>query len=323
MDKTEAQDLMNRLGAEGTPFLFLLDFELKKPVVIRLNKVDPSVLLYSINGRNNCGDPADKRPEISMKSQPESFEEYLKKFELVKHEISLGNSFLLNLTCSTPVELNVGLKEVFMHSRAPYRIWLRDEFVCFSPETFITVKEGRISSFPMKGTIDADIPGAEQIILADRKETAEHYTIVDLIRNDLSRVSSNVRVERLRYTEIIETRGRRLLQVSSEICGDLEEGYACRLGDILFDLLPAGSVSGAPKKSTTGIIAEVEGEPRGYYCGVCGIFDGKDFDSFVMIRYIENRNGSKYYRSGGGITSFSDARSEYNEMKDKIYVPFV
>jgi para-aminobenzoate synthetase component 1 len=175
----------------------------------------------------------------------------------------------------------------------------------------------------MKGTIDAGIPGAREIILEDVKETAEHYTIVDLIRNDLNSVAERVRVERFRYTETIETGGRKLLQVSSEIAGDLPRDYPSRIGEIIHGLLPAGSVSGAPKKRTAEIIAAAEGEKRGYYCGIFGLFDGRNLDSCVLIRYIEDCGGRYRYRSGGGITSFSDPRSEYNEMKDKIYVPFV
>jgi len=175
----------------------------------------------------------------------------------------------------------------------------------------------------MKGTIDASIPDAEKVIMEDQKETAEHYTIVDLIRNDLSMVSKHVRVERFRYIDVIETNEKRLLQVSSEICGNLDDDYKSHLGDILFELLPAGSISGAPKKKTVGIISTVEGSERGYYTGVFGIFDGYNLDSGVMIRFIEYKNGKYYYRSGGGITAFSDPVSEYKEMIDKIYVPSV
>jgi para-aminobenzoate synthetase component 1 len=204
---------------------------------------------------------------------------------------------------------------------ARYRLWLRDEFVLFSPEIFVSISDDKIRSFPMKGTIDASLPDAENVILNDPKETAEHYTIVDLIRNDLSIVSLNVRVKRFRYFDLIRTGATNLLQVSSEIWGDLENGYKSVLGDIIYSLLPAGSVSGAPKKKTTEIIAAVEEVPRGYYTGIAGIFDGSSLDSGVMIRFIEKHDNGYVYRSGGGITSFSDPQSEYREMIDKIYVP--
>jgi len=172
----------------------------------------------------------------------------------------------------------------------------------------------------MKGTIAADIPNAKAIILADKKEKAEHSTIVDLIRNDLNLVATKVKVERFRYVEKIRTRQKDLLQVSSEITGSLPTNYAEQIGDILMKLLPAGSISGAPKKKTVEIIQAAEGQERGYYTGVFGYFDGKNLDSGVMIRYIEKNANGLYYRSGGGITTFSDCEKEYQELLDKIYV---
>ncbi len=94
-----------------------------------------------------------------------------------------------------------------------------------------------------------------------------------------------------------------------------------QLGDILLKLLPAGSVSGAPKPRTLEIIKEVEEERRGYYTGVFGYFDGSVLDSGVMIRFIENTAGKFFYRSGGGITTQSVVESEYQEVIDKVYVP--
>lgn len=175
----------------------------------------------------------------------------------------------------------------------------------------------------MKGTIDARIPDAEKKILNDEKETAEHYTIVDLIRNDLSSVAKGVRVERFRYIDRITTNEKVLLQVSSEVCGILEKNDLSDIGNLMFALLPAGSVSGAPKRKTTGIIAAAEGQDRGYYSGIFGIFDGLNLDSGVMIRFIERTASGYMYRSGGGITSFSTPSAEYQEMIDKIYVPFI
>lgn len=340
---------MNEWGGAGIPFLFMIDFEQVKPLIFRLDEIDPGYLLYDLNGVSNTGDyeavvnhlqqdpgaesgrqpqqgsdpesGRQPRPRPRLIRHPESYGEYLRKFNMVMHEIALGNSFLLNLTCSTPVDLNVSLREIFYASTARYRLWLNDEFVCFSPEIFVSIINGKIRSFPMKGTIDAAIPDAESVIINDTKETAEHYTIVDLIRNDLGMVAKHVRVKRFRYFDLIKTDSGNLLQVSSEICGELDKGYQSALGDIIFSLLPAGSVSGAPKRKTTEIIAAVEGIPRGYYTGIAGIFDGHTLDSGVMIRFIEKRNGGYCYRSGGGITSFSDPESEYREMIDKIYVP--
>jgi para-aminobenzoate synthetase component 1 len=197
-----------------------------------------------------------------------------------------------------------------------------NEFVVFSPETFIRITEGVISSYPMKGTIDAHIPNAESILLGNPKELAEHHTIVDLIRNDLNIVAKKVHVEKFRYIEEINTNFKKLLQVSSRITGVLAPDYASHIGDILFRMLPAGSVTGAPKKRTVEIIREAEIYNRGYYSGVLGYFDGSALDSGVMIRFIEENDDGKVFKSGGGITFRSVVDEEYQEMIDKVYVPF-
>ena len=95
----------------------------------------------------------------------------------------------------------------------------------------------------MKGTIDASLPDACRLLMDDRKEAAEHATIVDLIRNDLSMVSEQVTVTRYRYCDCLETNKGPILQTSSEICGVLPEDYLSHIGDILFRLLPAGSIT--------------------------------------------------------------------------------
>jgi para-aminobenzoate synthetase component 1 len=210
---------------------------------------------------------------------------------------------------------------LFYSSKAKYKFLFNDEFLVFSPETFIQMREGKIYSFPMKGTIDASIPGASELILNSVKEKSEHVTIVDLIRNDLSMVASDVYVNRFRYLDKITTSHKDLFQVSSEIVGKLADDYQSKLGDILITLLPAGSVSGAPKPKTLEIIAQAEQEKRGYYTGVVGYFDGEKLDCGVMIRFIEKKNNRYFYRSGGGITTQSDAEMEYQEMIDKVYVP--
>jgi para-aminobenzoate synthetase component 1 len=109
--------------------------------------------------------------------------------------------------------------------------------------------------------------------------------------------------------------------VSSKITGNLPENYAAKIGDILFSMLPAGSISGAPKKKTVEIIREAENYDRGFYTGIFGFFDGKNLDSCVLIRFIENQNDRLVYKSGGGITFMSRAETEYQEMLKKVYVP--
>jgi len=142
-----------------------------------------------------------------------------------------------------------------------------------------------------------------------------------LLRNDLSIVSDNVRVEEFRYITEIEAGDKNLLQVSSHISGRLDDLWHEKLGDILSSLLPAGSISGTPKKSTLEIIEHIEDYNRGYFSGIFGVYDGVSFDSGVMIRFIEKTNNGYIYKSGGGITLESNSKLEYNELLDKVYLP--
>ncbi|WP_294892422.1 MULTISPECIES: aminodeoxychorismate synthase component I [unclassified Sulfuricurvum] len=246
---------------------------------------------------------------------------YRMKFEQVHHHIQRGNTYLLNLTQPTPIETPHTLKEIYDMAHAPYKMRVGDAFVCFSPEPFITIENDMIHTYPMKGTIDAALPDAIETILNDAKETAEHTMIVDLLRNDLGMVADTITVENFRYVTTIDTGEKRLHQVSSHISGKLQENWKKNAGEILKKLLPAGSISGTPKKKTLEIIEEVEGYQRGYFSGVFGYFDGKCLYSAVAIRFIEKSNGKLIYKSGGGITADSDWQMEYHEMIDKIYIP--
>jgi para-aminobenzoate synthetase component I len=313
-------EAMNRLGQERVPFLFLVDFEMNNPLVIKLDDVDPREILYSIQGFGNAN--IKKNAEnIRIEKLPGSLSAYKKKFGKVLAHLEYGDTFLTNLTVKTEIRISSSLHEIFSQSEAKYKLLYKNQFLVFSPETFVQIRDGKIYSYPMKGTIDASVENAKEKILLDKKELAEHVTIVDLIRNDLSQVASSVEVTRFRFVDEVRTWEKNLLQVSSEICGDLDDGYANQLGNILLKLLPAGSVSGAPKPKTLEIIRAVEEEVRGYYTGVFGYFNGKDLDSGVMIRFIENREGKYFYRSGGGITTQSDVEAEYQETIDKVYVP--
>lgn len=314
---------MNRSGLSGRPFIFIVDYKQEHVWVEEPDAVDPEELLYDLNGFTNVTGNGKQYPkkQVEWETEPVSFETYSRSFQTVSDHIRAGNSYLVNLTCATPVRTNLTLKEIFYSSQAPYRLWLRDRFVIFSPEIFVRMEDGFIYSYPMKGTIDASRPDARERILADKKEEAEHATIVDLIRNDLSQVASDVTVSRYRYIDELETNKGRLLQVSSEIRGKLPDDWKAVLGTVLFSLLPAGSITGAPKKKTMEIIDEAETYRRGFYTGVMGYFDGNRLDSAVMIRFLEQEGERLLFKSGGGITSQSDLQSEYNEMKQKVYVP--
>ncbi|WP_317574407.1 aminodeoxychorismate synthase component I [Segatella copri] len=380
--KQEIIDKINRLASQDEPFLFVINYQGDKVFIRQLSDINPEECLFDFEGRGNFSDEmknnSEKIAEISWQIAPPLYEDYERSFDIVKNNIMAGNSYLTNLTCKVPVNCNLSLEDIFNQAKGKYKLLLRrkrnqaedkaqqkeeeaqnkadkkeenieeisNPFVCFSPETFVRIKYGRIYSYPMKGTLDASLPDAEKQLMEDRKEAAEHATIVDLIRNDLSRVAENVRVDKYRYIDVLHTNKGDILQTSSEISGSLPEDYRQHLGEILDAQLPAGSITGAPKDKTMQIIHETEGYDRGFYTGIMGIYDQGELNSAVMIRFIEEENspvdfeadGEKnfkanegkepkesrelYFKAGGGITSKSDCRREYEEVIQKIYLPF-
>lgn len=321
--RQEAIRRMNQWGGESSPFLFLIDYAQETCLVERLEEIDPQEIKFNLNGSTNQPEGLTQplRRPFSWHVHPLQESQYRQSFQQVVDAIHAGNSYLVNLTAPTPVETDLTLLEIFQRSEARYKLWVKNHFVVFSPEIFVRICEGQISSYPMKGTIDARIPQAEQIILHDEKEAAEHATIVDLIRNDLSQIATHVHVARYRYIDRLETHHGPLLQVSSEVTGTLPATWQKCVGDLLFALLPAGSITGAPKPKTLEIIAKAEGYEREFYTGVMGIYDGKQLDSAVMIRFMEQQGERMLFKSGGGITAKSDCHKEYEELIQKIYVP--
>ncbi len=313
----EAVEQMNYYGQQRQPFLFVLDFALKRPLVLRPDEWVAHDIAFDFSG---APAPITDEP-YWFRADPISFAQYQLGFDYVVAQIRQGNSFLVNFSAPTPVATNLSLADLYRRTSARYKLRLANQFVCFSPESFVQIEGNRLASFPMKGTILANVPNAEATILANPKEAAEHATIVDLIRSDLSRIAEKVWVERYRYIDHIETGRGGLLQVSSEIAALLPNTWRDELGTLLANLLPAGSISGAPKPKTLEIIRAAEHYNRGYYTGVCGYFDGDRLDSGVMIRFIENQAEQLIFKSGGGITAHSNAYAEYQEMIDKVYVP--
>ncbi|MET7037280.1 aminodeoxychorismate synthase component I [Elizabethkingia miricola] len=313
---------MDKLSEKGEPFIFIIDF-LKQNILLfteeELNK-KPDILVHFQDYRNYTPETSFNK-KIHLQSFPETFESYKKGFDLVMENLQLGNSYLINYTRKTKIETNLTLQDIFYHSEAKYKICYKNDWVFFSPEVFVKIENQRISTFPMKGTIDADTPDAENILKNDPKEKAEHYTVVDLLRNDLSMVANNVKLVDFQRIDYLKTLKKNLYTMSSEIEGIIKPSFQNKIGSIMQKLLPAGSILGAPKDKTQEVILKSESYDRGFYTGVCGYFDGKDLDSGVMIRFIENEDNQFYFKSGGGITHQSDASAEYQEMINKIYVP--
>ena len=379
--KQKIIDKINRLASQKEPFLFVINYQADETFIRKLSDINPEECLFDFEGRGNLSHAwketwKEETSETTWQIEPPLYEDYERSFNIVKSNIMAGNSYLTNLTNRVPVSCNLSLEEIFHRAKGKYKLLLRRKrtqaedkdhlkeeaqnkahlkeenieenftpFVCFSPETFVRIKGGRIYSYPMKGTLDASLPNAEKLLMEDRKEAAEHATIVDLIRNDLSRVAEDVRVDKYRYVDVLHTNKGDILQTSSEISGRLPEEYPHHLGEILDAQLPAGSITGAPKDKTMQIIQEAEGYDRGFYTGIMGIYNQGELNSAVMIRFIEEEtspvdfeaDGEKnfkanegkkpkesrklYFKAGGGITSKSDCRREYEEVIQKIYLP--
>lgn len=321
--KNDAINLMNNIGKNKIPFLFIIPYNLDNSIIIPLNEIDPNYILYDFEGISNAISNNKSNKNISFQKFPVDFSTYKKAFDIVMKHLRNGDSYLLNLTFPTPIETNFTFEDIFFAVSSRYKLLLKNKFICFSPEIFVKINDDIISSFPMKGTIDASVPDAYEKLLIDEKEIAEHYTIVDLIRNDLSIVAKKVRVNNFRYFELISSKNGKLWQTSSNISGVLPVNWNESIGDIFFSLLPAGSVTGAPKDRTCKIISSVENYFRGYYTGIAGIYDGKSVNSSVLIRFIENQNNQFFFKSGGGITTRSDCYNEFIELINKVYVPIV
>lgn len=308
------QDRISQLAGEGTPFLLISDFEASTVLVYTKEELEKEDIEFSLL-------PTPPSAVTPLAREPISFKQYKIGFDQIIEHIKAGETYLLNYTCSTPIQTPLTLKEIYQRAHAKFKLRFKDQFVCFSPERFIKIENETISTYPMKGTIDASLENAKEQILANKKEMAEHIMVVDLLRNDLGIVAHTIKVEKFRYIDQLFTGDKTLLQVSSKITGKLPADWRNNFGTILQALLPAGSISGTPKKSTVSIIKAIEQHERGFFTGIFGYFDGKNFDSAVMIRFIENREGTLIYKSGGGITLDSCAEDEYQEMIDKIYIP--
>lgn len=299
----------------------MIDFLMKKVEIYLENEILNLGLMIDFQNIKKEKGLFALSENLEMKSFPESKKQYQKGFENVQKHLKLGNSYLTNYTCKTKIETNYSLEETFYLSEAKYKVLYKNQFVFFSPETFVEIKNNKIFTHPMKGTIDASIENAVEKLKKDEKEKAEHYTVVDLLRNDLSMVADEVEVIEFQRIDFIKTKQKDLYAMSSEISGILKPEFEGKIGSIMKTLLPAGSILGAPKPKTLEIILESENYERDWYTGVCGWFDGENLDSCVMIRFIENDNGTLYFKSGGGITHMSKLEDEYQEMKNKIYVP--
>ncbi len=193
-----------------------------------------------------------------------------------------------------------------------------------SPERFLKVEGDRVETRPIKGTrrrfADAILDAFQARALTEsRKDRAENVMIVDLLRNDLSKVCvpGSVQVPQLCGLETFAS----VHHLVSSVVGRLREGQGAI--DVLAAAFPGGSVTGAPKVRAMEIITEMEGHARGPYCGAIGYigFDGT-MDTNIVIRTASFRGGSCVVQAGGGIVTASDPASEYDETLDKARAIF-
>lgn len=316
------KEKINKLYNDLKPFFFVINYEMTEGYLVE-NPIDQSEIFFSFPIGSNKPKylPIDMEIEFDVIESDEN--EYKSKFNNLQKHLKNEEISYANLTEKTPIKTNLSLENIFALSRSPYQIYIPDNFVCFSPERFVKIENGKISTNPMKGTIDASLSDAEKIILEDKKEIEEHNAAVSLISKELETVADNIKVERYRYIDNIKTNRKNLLQVSSEILGTLKEDCKNSIGNTIFSLLPGASIVGEPKQKAIDIISEVEKRKRNYYCGIAGYFDGNILDSAVLIRFIEKYNDQLYFRSGGGITAQSICDNEYQELLNKVYLSFI
>ena len=187
-----------------------------------------------------------------------------------------------------------------------------------SPESQLKVKNNLVIVHPIAGTFrrtgnDAEDEQLAEKLLKDQKENAEHVMLVDLARNDLSRVCSNVHVSRYAEVQYFS----HVIHLVSEVKGTIEKNT--NPFDLLAVTFPAGTLSGAPKYKAMQLIDEYEKNPRGYYGGCIGFvgFNG-DVNHAIMIRTFLSKNNRLNYRAGAGITISSNPENELQEVNNKL-----
>lgn len=253
-------------------------------------------------------------------------EAYGRKVESTKEYIRAGDIFqaVVSRRFTTPYQDSLlGAYRVLRTTNpSPYMVFLQADdlqVMCSSPETLVRLQDGRLSTFPVAGSRPRgkDAAQDEQFareLLADEKECAEHNMLVDLARNDLGRVARYGSVQVTEYQSI--HRYSRIMHITSVVEGDLREG--CDAFDAIRSILPAGTLSGAPKIRACEIIAAQEGAPRGIYGGAIGYIDFTgNMDTCIAIRMAVRKNGTVTVQAGGGIVADSVPDKEYEESGTK------
>lgn len=205
---------------------------------------------------------------------------------------------------------------------SPYMVYMNlddVEIMCSSPETLVRLQNGRLSTFPVAGsrprgkTEEEDLK-LEQELLHDEKELSEHNMLVDLARNDLGKISKIFSVKVMDYMMI--HRYSKIMHIASRVESDISDEYNAQ--DAIEAILPAGTLSGAPKIRACEIIEEMEKVPRGIYGGALGYIDFTgNLDTCIAIRMAVKKGNKVYVQAGAGIVADSVPEMEYEESGNK------
>jgi para-aminobenzoate synthetase component 1 len=266
----------------------------------------------------------DISPHIAIESRLTQ-QQYIEAVQRIQHHIQIGDCYELNFCqefFATGVAVNPAIVYQRLHTISPnpfsafYR--LHDKYlICASPERFLTKHDNILLSQPIKGTAkrssDKDIDNKlQEELYYSSKERSENVMVVDLVRNDLSKVckEGSVRVDELYGIYSFP----QVHQMISTISGELKKDIS--FTDIIKATFPMGSMTGAPKKKVMELIAQYEVANRGIFSGSVGYMDNnKNFDFNVVIRSLMYNSTNQYlsYQVGSGITFYSDAEKEWEE----------
>jgi len=252
--------------------------------------------------------------------------EYCEMVKKAKDHIKEGDIFQVVLSNRFEADFEGSLFDTYRVMRtinpSPYMFYFSGsdlEIAGASPETLVKLHDGKLFTYPLAGTRprgkddDEDL-ALEKELLADEKELAEHNMLVDLGRNDLGKISKfgTVRVEK--YMSIL--RFSHVMHIGSTVSGEINEGKTGL--DAINAILPAGTLSGAPKIRAMQIINELERNKRGIYGGAIGYLDFTgNMDTCIAIRIVYKKKGKVFIRCGAGIVADSNPESEYQECVNK------
>ena len=253
-------------------------------------------------------------------------EQYCAMVEKAKHYIREGDIFQIVLSNRLSAPFEGSLLNTYRVLRtlnpSPYMFYFSGtdvEVAGASPETLVKLEDGVLHTFPLAGTrprgkTDEEDKALEEELLADKKELAEHNMLVDLGRNDLGKISKfgSVKVEKLHSIE----RYSHVMHIGSTVRGEIDEKHDAL--DAIEAVLPAGTLSGAPKIRACQLIGELENNKRGIYGGAIGYIDFTgNMDTCIAIRIAYKKNGKVFVRSGAGIVADSDPKKEFEECLNK------